>query len=184
MKLGLLRSHTCYYSWRGINTFLFVNEISLPHTFRFSYRRSLLPMRSSLSISFVLLGIAQACLALPSIHPRAGADGVIIVPPPNLSNQTGLKQIPGDCVSLSFLSNLIPIRIDDAHPFRAPGPGDQRGPCRKSDSRDGAHYPSRACDSCLEHVGKSWLLTQKVKLHSYFSTMRSIYAYFNIQRRC
>lgn len=69
-------------------------------------------MLFSLSLSFVVLGISQLTSAFPNIHPRADAGGVVIVPPPNLSNQTGLKQIP-----------------DAAHPFRAPGPGDQRGPC-------------------------------------------------------
>jgi len=69
-------------------------------------------MNSLISFGFILLAISQSALAFPELHPRASSGGVMIVPPPNLSNQTGLKQIP-----------------DADHPFRAPGPNDQRGPC-------------------------------------------------------
>jgi len=69
-------------------------------------------MNSLVSLGFILLVASQNTLALPGLHPRASSGGVVIVPPPNLSNQTGLKQIP-----------------DADHPYQAPGPNDQRGPC-------------------------------------------------------
>jgi len=61
---------------------------------------------------FIMLSTMQATLALPAHHPRSSAGGVVIVPPPDLGNQTGIAQIP-----------------DAAHPFQAPGLNDQRGPC-------------------------------------------------------
>ena len=53
---------------------------------------------------------------------------------PTRTNDTGLKQIPGK-LFVEFDANALLIgfrNADAAHPFRAPGPNDQRGPCRKS----------------------------------------------------
>lgn len=52
-------------------------------------------MRFNISLGFIPFGISQFAFTLPGLHSRADSGGVIIVPPPNLSNQTGLKQIPG-----------------------------------------------------------------------------------------
>ncbi|KAJ7350625.1 hypothetical protein DFH08DRAFT_861950 [Mycena albidolilacea] len=48
----------------------------------------------------------------PTTEVQDGQTGTLIVLPPQ-ATETGLKQIP-----------------DAAHPFIAPGPNDQRGPCR------------------------------------------------------
>ena len=54
-------------------------------------------MKTCNSLNFVLLAISRITLVLADVHPRASESpgGVVIVPPPNLSNQTGLMQIPG-----------------------------------------------------------------------------------------
>lgn len=61
---------------------------------------TLLPVKMQLilSTSFVFLATTLAAQAFPGLplHPRADAGGVVIVPPPNLSNQTGTAQIPGN----------------------------------------------------------------------------------------
>ncbi|KZT41045.1 Cloroperoxidase [Sistotremastrum suecicum HHB10207 ss-3] len=61
----------------------------------------------------IVLWISPLLWALSTLTTPAAADsgGVIIVVPP-VSTDTGIKQIP-----------------DAAHPYVAPGPGDQRGPC-------------------------------------------------------
>lgn len=87
---------------KGIYPFLLIDEISLER----SYPRSLLSMRFS--------------LGLPSVHPHVDAASVAIVPPPNLSNQIGLKQIPGNLIRQGYTPVSHTNRIDSAHPFRAP----------------------------------------------------------------
>jgi hypothetical protein len=57
-------------------------------------------MRFYLTVSFVALGISRNVLAHPSLHQRESSGGVDIVLPPNLSNQTGLQQIPGESLSV------------------------------------------------------------------------------------
>ena len=90
-------------------------------------------------ISTVLVSlslIAPFSYAYPDLAARDDSSpqgGMKIVLPPR-SNDTGLKQIPGrlpvDFVVKTILTRLR--NIDSAHPFRAPGPNDQRGPCRGS----------------------------------------------------
>ncbi|KZT33639.1 Cloroperoxidase [Sistotremastrum suecicum HHB10207 ss-3] len=66
----------------------------------------------ALKLSTALLCFSGA-VAFPSASapPGSAQKGVLIVVPP-VSNDTGIKMVP-----------------DNAHPFQAPGPNDQRGPC-------------------------------------------------------
>ncbi|KZT31907.1 Cloroperoxidase [Sistotremastrum suecicum HHB10207 ss-3] len=64
----------------------------------------------ALQLSTAFLCISNA-VAFPAASTPSAQKGVVIVVPP-VSNDTGIKMIP-----------------DNAHPFQAPGPNDQRGPC-------------------------------------------------------
>jgi hypothetical protein len=61
-------------------------------------------MQLALTIAFIALGVIPTSLAYPGIHSRSDDGGVLIIPPPDLSNLTGLKQIPGEL-------NASPIHI-------------------------------------------------------------------------
>ncbi|KAJ7935207.1 Chloroperoxidase [Mycena leptocephala] len=67
-------------------------------------------MLRSLTVLFLLLPTVL-CATSPTIEVQDGQTGTLIVVPPQ-ATETGLKRIP-----------------DAAHPFIAPGPNDQRGPC-------------------------------------------------------
>ena len=90
-------------------------------------------------ISTVLVSlslIAPFSYAYPDLAARDDSSpqgGMKIVLPPR-SNDTGLKQIPGRFLIGFAVSPILKglCNTDSAHPFRAPGPNDQRGPCRGS----------------------------------------------------
>jgi hypothetical protein len=65
-------------------------------------------MRFTLFTSVILSYVSQTCLGhFPYPEVRSESEGVLIVPPPNLSNQTGLKQIPGEFTSYGTPSALL-----------------------------------------------------------------------------
>jgi hypothetical protein len=76
---------------------------------------------------------------------------LIFLPPRPEFN--GTKLIPGTSLRLCHHEELIDgASTDAAHPFIAPGPGDQRGPCRKflRARLIGARADNSA--SCAEHA--------------------------------
>src|ERR1700761_7373879 len=89
----------------------------------------------------ISLLLASLCLlsplrcAYPDLTAREDSPkgGKKIVLPPR-TNDTGLKQIPGGLLLAFNIETLTTElhNLDSAHPFRAPGPNDQRGPCRRS----------------------------------------------------
>ncbi|KAJ7496830.1 Chloroperoxidase [Mycena latifolia] len=65
----------------------------------------------------------------PTTEVQDGQTGTLIVLPPQ-ATETGLKQIPGKWYMCSEHRELTAqLYLDAAHPFIAPGPDDQRGPC-------------------------------------------------------
>ena len=89
-------------------------------------------MRSTAFFTALVLYLTvPAAFAFPgmSIRQNTNEKGVQITLPAQQNN--GLKLIPGMFYSTWEIAPNLNIIADADHPYMAPGPTDQRGPCRK-----------------------------------------------------
>ncbi|KAF7339243.1 Cloroperoxidase [Mycena venus] len=94
---------------------------------------------------------------------QRGQTGTLMVLPTQLA-AAGLKQIPG-----KFVAHVIPLALNDApdpaHPFIAPRPGDQRGPCPAMNTLANHGYISRNGITTFEEVTNGMMEAFNMELH-------------------
>ena len=135
------------------------SNTSIKGQFRASSNRSssILEMRF---LTFVLTTVLlQVASAFPHFSERGRDlisrlehcnDGVqtprLFVVPPQITN-TEAKKIPGmwPCFEGQSLMSLIVRRVDNEHPYIAPGPNDIRGPCPMLNTLANHGYINRRC---------------------------------------
>jgi hypothetical protein len=103
-------------------------------------------MQLSLALVTIALMLASPAVAFPRFDAESLQhweravncnDGVQtprkFVSPKPLPDGNTLKAIPGMCPFYQFQNensaNRVSLSLDAAHPYKAPGPGDTRGPC-------------------------------------------------------